>query len=214
MEKTQCISSSDFRVLTAHEIDTLDPTLVFNVNIGIMGHIDSGKTSVCRVISKITSTASLDKNPQSQERGITIDIGFSSFSVELSSSLADHFNMSKKFIQFTLVDCPGHAAFMKSVIAGSNIIDLMILIVDVKKGLQIQTAECLALGEIMRLPLIVMLNKVDQLTDEERNGPASLYEKTSKMIFSLLQKTGFPNKSQLRIIPFSCNYPESEMYHN
>lgn len=214
MEKISGIPASDFRILSTEEIDSLDPVLVLNINIGVMGHIDSGKTSVCRVISKIVSTASLDKNPQSQARGITIDIGFSSFTVELNTSLAEHLGLLKRYIQFTLVDCPGHATFMKSVIAGSNIIDLMMLVVDVKKGIQIQTAECLALGEIMRLPLLVILNKCDQLTSEERTGPNSLFEKSAKMIYTLIQKTSYPNKGQLKVIPFSCNFPEAEMWAN
>ncbi len=95
-----------------------------------MGHIDSGKTSICRSLTTIASTASLDKNPQSQVKGITMDIGFSCFIVKLfDKDLLKKFR--KEFVQFTLVDCPGHASFMKSVIAGASIIDLMLLVIDV-----------------------------------------------------------------------------------
>lgn len=48
-----------------------------------MGHIDSGKTSLTKILTEIASTASLDKHPQSQEKGITMDLGFSAFTVEL-----------------------------------------------------------------------------------------------------------------------------------
>ena len=61
------------------EIQNIDPKKIRNINIGILGHVDSGKTSLARVLSQTTSTAALDKNPQSQEKGITIDLGFSCF---------------------------------------------------------------------------------------------------------------------------------------
>jgi len=50
-----------------------------NVNIGVLGHVDSGKTSLCKALSTTGSTAAFDSNPQSKERGITLDLGFSSF---------------------------------------------------------------------------------------------------------------------------------------
>ena len=48
-----------------------------NINVGILGHVDSGKTSLCRALSTVGSTAAFDKHPQSKERGITLDLGFS-----------------------------------------------------------------------------------------------------------------------------------------
>jgi selenocysteine-specific elongation factor len=54
-----------------------------------------------------------------------------------------------EFLQFTLVDCPGHAGLMKTVIGGASIIDIMVLVVDCQKLIQTQTAECLVLGEIL-----------------------------------------------------------------
>ena len=65
--------------LGKEEISEIQPNKCINVNVGVLGHVDSGKTSICRVLSEVTSTASLDKNPQSQERGITLDLGFSAF---------------------------------------------------------------------------------------------------------------------------------------
>ena len=62
---------------------TLKPQQIMNINIGVLGHIDSGKTSLCKAISTIASTAGFDKNPQSKERGITLDLGFSAFIIEI-----------------------------------------------------------------------------------------------------------------------------------
>ena len=52
---------------------------VLNFNVGVLGHVDSGKTSLSKALSTVASTAAFDKNPQSKERGITLDLGFSSF---------------------------------------------------------------------------------------------------------------------------------------
>jgi selenocysteine-specific elongation factor len=56
-------------------------TRVLNINVGVLGHVDSGKTSLVGALSTTLSTAALDKHPQSKERGITLDLGFSSFTV-------------------------------------------------------------------------------------------------------------------------------------
>ena len=119
-----------------------------NVNVGVLGHVDSGKTSFCRVVTQIKSTAALDKNPQSKERGITLDLGLSSFSLPPD-------------LQVTLVDCPGHAGLIRAVLGAAQIIDLCLLIVDATKGFQTQTAECVVLAEVACDKLIVVLNKVD-----------------------------------------------------
>ena len=55
------------------------PAKTLNINVGVLGHVDSGKTSLSRALSTVGSTAAFDKNPQSKERGITLDLGFSSF---------------------------------------------------------------------------------------------------------------------------------------
>ena len=75
-----------------------------NLNIGILGHVDSGKTSLAKALSTTSSTASFDKNPQSQERGITIDLGFSSVTVDLPSHLKNN-ECNLKYLQFTFVRC-------------------------------------------------------------------------------------------------------------
>eukprot|EP01132_Coremiostelium_polycephalum_P009163 gene9163-11230_t len=108
-----------------------------------MGHVDSGKTSLAKVLSTKLSTAALDKSPVSQERGITLDLGFSSFKLNLlnSNTTSSNENNNNTEIQFTLVDCPGHASLIKTIIGGSQIIDMMFLVIDVMKGVQTQTAE-------------------------------------------------------------------------
>lgn len=63
-------------------------------------------------------------------------------------------------IQCTLVDCPGHASLIRTIIGGAQIIDVMLLVVDVTKGIQTQTAECLVIGELCAGGMVVVLNKV------------------------------------------------------
>lgn len=88
----------------------LKPENVLNVNVGVLGHVDSGKTSLVKALSTLLSTASLDKNPQSIQRGITLDLGFSAFLLPLperflSLDVVNDHNF--RALQFTLVDCPG-----------------------------------------------------------------------------------------------------------
>jgi len=111
----------------------LTPDKILNINIGVLGHIDSGKTSLCKALSTIQSTAGFDKNPQSKERGITLDLGFSAFIIRIPTWFQEkHASKLKgrEYIQFTLVDCPGHASLMKTIIGGASIIDMMMLVVD------------------------------------------------------------------------------------
>jgi len=136
-----------------------------NINVGVLGHVDSGKTSLTKAISTMLSTASLDKSKQSQDRGITLDLGFSAFTAPIPDHLADSgFDQ----VQYTMVDCPGHASLIKTVIGGAQIIDKMILVIDVTRGIQTQTAECLVIGEILMDELIVVLNKVDLMPDKKK----------------------------------------------
>lgn len=93
----------------------------------------------------MASTAAFDKNPQSQARGITLDLGFSSFAVPIPDRLRVP---GKDTLQFTLVDCPGHASLIRTIIGGAQIIDLMLLVIDATKGIQTQTAECIVIGEV------------------------------------------------------------------
>ena len=153
-----------------------------NVNVGVLGHVDCGKTSLVACLSTCLSTAALDKHPQSQQRGITLDLGFSSLVVH------DDSIPTSEQTQITLVDCPGHAQLIKTVVGGSHIIDMMMLVVDITRGIQPQTAECLIIGEITTDHLIVVLNKVDLVPAEKR--PAYI-KKASKMIRKTLEGTRF-----------------------
>lgn len=93
-------------------------TKILNFNVGVLGHVDSGKTSLARALSSTASTAAFDKNPQSRERGITLDLGFSSFTVDLPDHLKDSAGQRYDSLQFTLVDCPGHASLIRTIIGG------------------------------------------------------------------------------------------------
>ena len=118
------------------------------VHIGLLGHIDHGKTEVARALSEIVSTAGLDKHPQAQERGISIDLGFTSF--HLDGYLV------------TLVDAPGHAELIRSVVAGANIIDAAILVVAADEGPKIQTGEHIIILQSFGISkAVVALSKID-----------------------------------------------------
>lgn len=121
-----------------------------NINVGVLGHVDSGKTSLVRALSTELSTAALDKHPQSQERGITLDLGFSGFFVPAPPHVAgarrrrcgccEHrqhvvpcvvwwrcvcAERGFERVHFTLVDCPGHAGLIRTIIGGAQIIDMV-----------------------------------------------------------------------------------------
>jgi len=168
-----------------------------NINIGILGHVDSGKTSLSRALATCFSTAALDKNPQSKARGITLDLGFSSF----MAPAPPHFTAALPHVaqvQVTLVDCPGHASLIRTIIGGAQIIDMMLLVIDVNKGIQTQTAECIVIGEILTDHLVIALNKVDLIPEAQR---AQKIEKVANGLKSAFAQTRF--KSPV-IIPVSA----------
>ncbi|GAB1603062.1 selenocysteine-specific elongation factor-like [Argonauta hians] len=182
-------------------------TRTFNFNIGVLGHVDSGKTSLSKILSTTASTACFDKNPQSKERGITLDLGFSSVVVDIPGHLAD---LTSKYeqLQFTFVDCPGHASLIRTIIGGAQIIDLMILVVDITKGIQTQTAECLVVGEIACEKMVVVLNKTDLLPAAKK---AATIEKMTKRLLKTLESTKFAKSP---IIAVSANPGGSESGDN
>nr|XP_016928064.1 selenocysteine-specific elongation factor [Drosophila suzukii] len=149
--------------------------MTINFNIGLLGHVDSGKTTLAKALSSISSTAAFDKNPQSVERGITLDLGFSGLLVD-------------EQLQFTFVDCPGHASLIRTIIGGAQIIDLMLLVVDAQKGIQTQTAECLIIGELLQKKLIVVINKIDVYPEDQRQ---SKLEKLRLRLSKTLAATSF-----------------------
>ncbi|XP_027957605.1 selenocysteine-specific elongation factor isoform X2 [Eumetopias jubatus] len=170
-----------------------------NVNVGVLGHIDSGKTALARALSTTASTAAFDKQPQSRERGITLDLGFSCFSVPLPARLRSALpappaasgaepGPGEPQLQVTLVDCPGHASLIRTIIGGAQIIDLMMLVIDVTKGMQTQSAECLVIGQIACQKLVVVLNKIDLLAEGKRQAAI---DKMTKKMQRTLENTKF-----------------------
>nr|WP_157209569.1 selenocysteine-specific translation elongation factor [Methanotorris igneus] len=127
--------------------------LMINVNLGIFGHIDHGKTLLAKQLTEIASTSALDKPPESKRRGITIDIGFSSFTL-------DNYRI-------TLVDAPGHADLIKAVVGAADIIDLALLVVDAREGPKTQTGEHLLILDLFNIPTIVVMNKIDIASEDE-----------------------------------------------
>ena len=153
----------------------------FNYNVGILGHIDSGKTSLVKVLSSILSTAALDKHPESQKRGITLDLGFSAFMIPMPERLSTEHTS----LQITLVDCPGHASLIRTIIAGASIIDKILLVVDATKGIQTQTGECIVISELLITSrLIVIMNKIDLVDD-------TILQQMENKVRALLNKTKF-----------------------
>ncbi len=118
------------------------------IHIGLFGHIDSGKTSIAAILSEFISTAGIDAHPQSKERGITIDLGFTSFILD------DYL--------ITLVDGPGHADLIKISASSVEIIDIAVIVIDINKGPQVQTGEHIVMIEALEIKdIIVILNKID-----------------------------------------------------
>lgn len=160
-----------------------------NVNVGVLGHVDSGKTSLVAALSTTISTAGLDKHPQSQERGITLDLGFSNFKVPVPERLAATTTGAAE-VQITLVDCPGHATLIRTVMCGARIIDIVLLVIDVTKGIQTQTAECIVVAEAVTPHLVVALNKIDLLPVETR---ARMISRVKKRLAATFKQTRYPN---------------------
>ncbi|GMF22092.1 unnamed protein product [Phytophthora fragariaefolia] len=142
--------------------------MLLNVNVGVLGHVDCGKTSLVRALSTKLSTAALDKHPQSQQRGITLDLGFSSFRLDA--------------LQVTLVDCPGHASLFRTILGGVAIIDTVLLVVDCQKGLQPQTVESLLLASfVAKRSVVVALTKTDLLSPDASKRAAAIAAVTEEI---------------------------------
>ena len=139
------------------------------IHLGLFGHIDCGKTAIAAVLSEFISTAGIDAHPQSKERGITIDLGFTSF-------------ILNKYL-VTLVDGPGHADLIKISASSVEIIDCALLVIDINKGPQVQTGEHLIMIEALNIKkIIVILNKIDLFKgniDEEIKKIKKFFESTS-----------------------------------
>ncbi|MGB3712045.1 MAG: elongation factor Tu [Erythrobacter sp.] len=127
-------------------------------NIGTIGHVDHGKTTLTAAITKVMGSAvdfaNIDKAPEERERGITI------------STAHVEYETDKR--HYAHVDCPGHADYVKNMITGAAQMDGAILVVNAADGPMPQTREHILLARQVGVPaLVVYLNKVDQVDDEE-----------------------------------------------
>ena len=127
-------------------------------NIGTIGHVDHGKTTLTAAITKVQGAAvdfaNIDKAPEERERGITISTAHVEYETD-----ARH---------YAHVDCPGHADYVKNMITGAAQMDGAILVVNAADGPMPQTREHILLARQVGVPeLVVYLNKVDQVDDEE-----------------------------------------------
>ncbi|CAJ0592847.1 unnamed protein product [Cylicocyclus nassatus] len=140
-----------------------------SLNVGILGHVDSGKTTLTRAMAEMASTAAFDKHADSGGRRNTLDLGFSSLTVSGR--------------RLALIDCPGHAGLIKAVLAASSVFDMAIVVVDASSGIQPQTAEHLLLCSIFcPKQVILVLNKIDLV---KQTKIASITKKIRKALASL-----------------------------
>ena len=153
-----------------------------HLNIGTIGHVDHGKTTLTAAITKVLSDAgqadfvefeNIDKAPEERERGITISIA--------------HVEYETEGRHYAHVDCPGHADYVTNMITGAAQMDGAILVVSAPDGPMPQTREHILLARQVGVPYIVVaLNKVDMLDDEE------LLDLVDLEIRELLTEYGFP----------------------
>jgi len=127
-------------------------------NIGTIGHVDHGKTTLTAAITKVQGAAvdfaNIDKAPEERERGITIS--------------TSHVEYETDARHYAHVDCPGHADYVKNMITGAAQMDGAILVVNAADGPMPQTREHILLARQVGVPaLVVYMNKVDQVDDEE-----------------------------------------------
>ena len=153
-----------------------------HVNIGTIGHIDHGKTTLTAAITKYlamqggaeyTDYSSIDTAPEERERGITINTA--------------HVEYETAKRHYAHVDCPGHADYIKNMITGAAQMDGAILVIAATDGPMAQTREHLLLARQVNVPsVLVFLNKCDQVDDEE------LLELVEMEVRELLDFYGFP----------------------
>ncbi len=155
-----------------------------HVNIGTIGHVDHGKTTLTAAITKVlamqdankatyTAYDQIDKAPEEKERGITINTAHVEYQTD-----ARH---------YAHVDCPGHADYVKNMITGAAQMDGAILVVSAADGPMPQTREHILLARQVGVPnIVVFLNKVDQVDDEE------LLELVEMEVRDLLSSYDFP----------------------
>ena len=153
-----------------------------HVNIGTIGHVDHGKTTLTAAITKYLALqgkaqfedySSIDKAPEERERGITINTAHVEYETDVR--------------HYAHVDCPGHADYIKNMITGAAQMDGAILVIAATDGPMAQTREHILLARQVGVPaIVVFLNKVDLLDDEE------LLELVEMEVRELLSKYEFP----------------------
>ena len=153
-----------------------------HVNVGTIGHVDHGKTTLTAAITKVLSLGgggqfrafdSIDSAPEEKARGVTINIAH----VEYESGTR----------HYAHVDCPGHADYIKNMITGAAQMDGAVLVVSAPDGPMPQTREHILLARQVEVPrIVVALNKVDMMEDEE------LLELVELEVRELLSKYNFP----------------------
>ncbi|WMI71028.1 elongation factor Tu [Aminobacterium sp. MB27-C1] len=153
-----------------------------HLNVGTIGHIDHGKTTLTAAITKCLSTKGwsnfeaydmIDKAPEERERGITINIS--------------HVEYQTENRHYAHIDCPGHADYIKNMITGAAQMDGAILVVSAADGPMPQTREHVLLARQVNVPaVVVFMNKTDQVDDEE------LLDLVEMEIRELLSKYEFP----------------------
>ena len=152
-----------------------------HVNIGTIGHVDHGKTTLTAAISKVLAGkngneavdfANIDKAPEERERGITINTA--------------HIEYSTEKRHYAHVDCPGHADYVKNMITGAAQMDGAILVIAATDGPMAQTREHILLARQVGVPkMVVFLNKCDMVDDEE------LLDLVEMEVRDLLNEYGF-----------------------
>ena len=153
-----------------------------HVNIGTIGHVDHGKTTLTAAITKVLAAkggaefmdyANIDKAPEERERGITIN--------------TSHVEYQTEKRHYAHVDCPGHADYVKNMITGAAQMDAGILVVAATDGVMAQTREHILLARQVGVPyIVVFMNKCDMVDDPE------LLELVDMEIRELLNEYGFP----------------------
>jgi len=164
-----------------------------HVNIGTIGHIDHGKTTLTAAITKVLANSGLsdfvpfdqiDKAPEERERGITIATAHVEYQTEKR--------------HYAHVDCPGHADYVKNMITGAAQMDGAILVVSAADGPMPQTREHIILARQVGVPyIVVFLNKVDMVDDPE------LLELVEMEVRELLTINEFPG-DDIPIVPGSA----------
>ncbi|MBT4502546.1 MAG: GTP-binding protein, partial [Gemmatimonadetes bacterium] len=134
-----------------------------HVNIGTIGHVDHGKTTLTAAITlylagkglaEVASVDDIDNAPEEKARGVTINVSHQEYETDTR--------------HYAHVDCPGHADYIKNMITGAAQMDGAILVVSAADGPMIQTREHILLARQVNVPqLVVYLNKVDQVDDDE-----------------------------------------------